>query len=232
MTVLFSSRFCTHQVRWRARASSPHLLWENTYKLAQEEQGVKPPPPCNSLPHLHPLIASPTRTVLSRVTGYQPPVFRGGGVLQGSSFGSGAGQAQRFWSLRGGDLYIFVPTYCERQICTYFYWCPVRERFVHMFTGVLWERDLYIFMPASGEREICAVHACTMHLTVRERELCIYFSGVLCEREICTHLCQLPVRERFVLYIWVPAYWERQICTYFSGVLWERELYMFIPASD
>ena len=83
MTVLFSSRFCTHQVRWRARASSPHLLCENTYKLAQEEQGVTPTPPCNSLPHLHPLIASPTRTVLSRVTGYQPPVFRGGGGYYG-----------------------------------------------------------------------------------------------------------------------------------------------------
>ena len=65
MTVLFSSRFCTHQVRWRARASSPHLLCENTYKLAQEEQGVTPTPPLqqpttltptDSLPHTYCII--------------------------------------------------------------------------------------------------------------------------------------------------------------------------------
>ena len=134
------------------------------------------PPPCNSLPHSNP--------------------------LRGSSFGSGAGQAQRFWSLRGGDLYIFVPTYCERQICTYFYWCPVRERFVHMFTGVLWERDLYIVMPASCEREIRAVHACTMQLTVRERESCIQIFPVSCVRERFLHIC-------------ASFRWERDLyCTY------------------
>ena len=102
-------------------------------------------------------------------------------------------------------LYIPVPTYCEGQICAYFYWCPVRERFVHMFTGVLWKRDLYICWLAS------------------------------CKREIRTYLCQLLVRERFVLYMLVPCslhvLWESESCIYIFPVSCVRERFVHICAS-
>ena len=56
---------------------------------------------------------------------------------------------------------------CEREVCTYWYRLPMRERLVHVCTSVqrerdftvhtctslLWERDVYIFVPISCERE-------------------------------------------------------------------------------
>ena len=167
-----------------------------------------PPPPCNSLPHSHP--------------------------LRGSSFGSGAGQAQRFWSLRGRDMYIPVPTYCGRQICAYFYWCPVKER------------DLYICLLVSCEREICTyvywrpVRERFVHIYASfwwERDLCctcLYHAAYMyCERERVVYIFfQCPVWERD-LYTFVPASGEREICTVHMGtsLLWETDLYIFFPVS-
>ena len=48
-------------------------------------------------------------------------------------------------SLRWGrDLYVFVLASCEIEICAYLYQLPVRERYVHIGTGLLWKRDVYI----------------------------------------------------------------------------------------
>ena len=133
----------------------------------------------------------------------------------------------------GRDLYIFVPAYCEKQICTYFFRRPVRESLVHIYTSLRLEGDLY----------------CTYlyQLTVRERFVNICTS-LRWERDLnCTYWYQLTVRER--LFIFVPAYCKREICTYWyvpaagerereictvhtcTSFLWGRDLYVFAAAS-
>ena len=102
------------------------------------------------------------------------------------------------------DLYIFLLVSCEREICTYVYWRPVRERFVHIYASFWWERDLCC---------TCLYHAAYMYCE-RERVVYIFF--------------QCPVWERD-LYTFVPASGEREICTVHMGtsLLWETDLYIF-----
>ena len=121
----------------------------------------------------------------------------------------------------GRDLYIFVPAYCEKQICTYFFRCPVRESLVHIYTSLRLEGDLYCIY--------------LYQLTVRERFVHICTS-LRWERDLnCTYWYQLTVRER--LFIFVPAYCKREICTYwYVPAAGERErerfvLYILVPAS-
>ena len=74
-------------------------------------------------------------------------------------------------------------------------------------TGFLWDREWYIFVPASRERESCTY---LYQLPVRERELYIFVQAS-CEIEICTYLYRLPWERE--LYIFVPSSCEREICT-------------------